>query len=94
MDQINAVVIRNRGQLSQCYERALQQNSKVSGSVNIKFTIAGSGKVASARVGRSSLNAGSIENCLVGKLRNWRFPKPVGAVSVRVDYPFEFKRKG
>lgn len=94
MDQINAVVQRNKGQLRQCYERALQQNSGLSGSVNIKFVIAASGSVSTARVGHTSLGQRAIESCMVSKLRGWRFPKPVGNVSVRVDYPFVFKRNG
>lgn len=94
MDQINAVVRRHRGQLVQCYERALQKSRSLAGRVDVNFVIGGSGKVSTAAVANTSLGARSVESCLIQKLRGWKFPQPVGSVSVRVSYPFVFDRNG
>lgn len=91
-DQINAVVRRNLGQVIYCYEQGLQTSPSLSGRVTVNFQIAPNGLVSVANVGQSSLRSARVENCIVGKLRNWKFPRPEGNVSVKVTYPFDLKR--
>jgi outer membrane biosynthesis protein TonB len=91
-DQINAVVQRNLGQVIYCYEQGLQSNPDLSGRVTVNFQIAPNGLVSIASVGQTNLNSRKVESCIVGKLRDWKFPRPKGDVSVRVTYPFVLKR--
>lgn len=91
-DQINAVVQRNLGQVIYCYEQGLQANPQLTGQVTVNFQIAPNGLVSVANVGQTNLNSRSVESCIVGKLRTWKFPRPKGDVSVRVTYPFVLKR--
>ncbi|MCB0350657.1 MAG: AgmX/PglI C-terminal domain-containing protein [Bdellovibrionales bacterium] len=91
-DQINAVIQRNIGQVIYCYEQGLQSQPKMSGRVAVKFVIGSVGSVSTANVANSSLGSKKVENCIVNKLRSWRFPRPVGNVDVRVTYPFMLKR--
>ncbi|MCB0361282.1 MAG: TonB family protein [Bdellovibrionales bacterium] len=91
-DQVQAVVERNQGQMTYCYERGLQSDVNLGGRVSIKFVISPQGRVSSAQVARSTLSSSQVENCLLNKLRAWRFPKPRGNVAVKVDYPFLFRR--
>lgn len=91
-DQINAVIMKNRGQITYCYERGLQQDPSMSGRVEVKFVINPVGRVSAANIASSSLSARQVENCIVDRLRGWKFPTPVGNVNVRVSYPFQLQR--
>ena len=91
-DQIAAVINRHMGEVIYCYEKGLQGNPRLSGRVGMNFTINGAGNVSTASVGRTSLNSAMVEGCIVSRLRNWKFPKPVGGVNVKVSYPFVLKR--
>ena len=92
MSQLEAVIKRNLGQIFYCYEKGLQSQPDLQGRVLTKFVINGSGRVAVANVGHSSLNYTKVERCMISKIRGWKFPKPVGQVDVKVSYPFTLKR--
>lgn len=92
MSQIEAVIKRNIGQIYYCYEKGLQSQPQLSGRVFTNFIIGGSGRVQMAQVGRSSLQSASVEQCMVGKIKGWKFPTPHGNVDVNVSYPFTLKR--
>jgi outer membrane biosynthesis protein TonB len=91
-DQIIAVINRNRGQIVYCYERGLQAQPNIGGRVAVSFVINAGGRVSVANVAQSSLASKSVENCIVGRMKTWQFPKPVGRVNVDVLYPFELMR--
>jgi outer membrane biosynthesis protein TonB len=93
-DQIAAVINKHIGQIIYCYERGLQRSPSLSGRVGVDFTINGAGRVSRAAVGASSLHSASVEACILGRLKSWPFPKPVGGVNVKVSYPFVLKRVG
>jgi TonB family protein len=93
-DQIEAVIRRNLGQVAYCYEKGLQKEPSLSGRVAVKFVINPSGSVKNAKIFSSSLDSRNVESCIVSKLRSWRFPQPVGNVSVNVTYPFDLRRAG
>lgn len=93
-DQIAAVVNRNMGQVRFCYEQGLQGNPSLNGRVAIDFTISGTGTVSAASVGNTTLNSKMIEDCIVMRLKTWKFPLPQGGVNVKVSYPFNLKRAG
>lgn len=91
-DQIAAVINRHIGEVIYCYEKGLQVKSGLSGRVGVKFVINGSGIVSTAGIASSSLKNAQVEGCIVSHLRNWKFPKPIGGVNVKVQYPFMLKR--
>ncbi len=91
-DEIAAVIQRHLGQIRFCYEQGLQTKPNLSGRVSVKFVIAGSGLVSLANVSNTSLRSGSVEGCIVSRLKSWKFPEPRGGVNVRVTYPFVLKR--
>ncbi len=93
-DQIAAVVNRNMGQVRFCYEQGLQGNPSLNGRVAIDFTISGTGQVSAASVANTTLNSKVIEECIVMRLKTWKFPLPQGGVNVKVSYPFNLKRAG
>lgn len=93
-DQIAAVINRNLGQVRFCYEQGLQGNAGLNGRVAVAFVIGGSGLVKSANVDSSNLNSKAVEDCIVMRLKTWKFPVPEGGVDVEVTYPFVLRRSG
>ncbi|WP_413584079.1 TonB family protein [Bdellovibrio sp. HCB274] len=92
LDQIIAVINRNKGQILYCYEKGLQAQPAIGGRVAVDFVIGPNGRITTARVAQSSLRSAMVENCMLSKMKNWQFPKPVGKVNVDVLYPFELMR--
>lgn len=93
-DQIAAVINRNLGQVRFCYEQGLQGDPNLNGRVAVAFTIGANGAVKTAAVDSSSLNSKMIEDCIVLRLKSWKFPLPQGGVDVGVTYPFVLRRTG
>ena len=93
-DQIAAVINRNLGQVTYCYEQGLKDTPGIRGRIAIAFVIGGTGSVKSASVDSTSLNAKSVEDCIVMRLKTWKFPVPEGGVDVQVKYPFKLERTG
>lgn len=91
---IGDVVRRNIGQIRFCYEQGLQLNSALSGRVAVNWVIDGSGRVKVANVKNTSLNNKTVEDCILRRLRTWKFPIPEGNQEVPVSYPFLLKRTG
>jgi len=93
-DMIAAVIQKNMGQIRFCYEQGLQADSKLAGRVAVDFTINGNGLVTLAGVGSSTLNSKMVEDCILLRLKSWKFPMPEGGVDVKVSYPFLLRRLG
>ncbi|CAN5568591.1 hypothetical protein BH10BDE1_BH10BDE1_34140 [soil metagenome] len=91
-DQVDEVIQRNKGQIRYCYEKGLQGSPGLKGRVSINFVIGSSGHVSTAHVQQSSVDSSTLEGCVVAKLKNFKFPQPVGGVNVQVRYPFSFSR--
>lgn len=92
IDQIAAVINKNRGQIVYCYEQGLQAQAGLKGRVSVQFIIGKNGRITMAEVAKSSLRSQSVENCIVSKMKAWQFPRPVGEVNVDVLYPFDLYR--
>lgn len=93
-DAIAAVIQRNIGQVRFCYEQALQGAPDLSGRVAVDFTIAGTGIVKTASIASTTLNAKAVEECIMMRLKSWKFPLPENGVDVKVTYPFVLRRSG
>lgn len=93
-DAIAAVINRNLGQIRFCYEQGLQGEPSLAGRVAVDFTIGGSGMVKTASVGNSSLGSKIVEDCILLRLKSWKFPLPQNGVDVKVSYPFVLRRAG
>lgn len=94
LDLVAEVIKKNLGQIRFCYEQGLQSEPSLSGKVTVEFVIGGSGQVKTAGVRNSSLGSQMVDDCIVSRLRSWRFALPAGGSDVKVVYPFSFKRAG
>ena len=93
-DMIAEVIERNSGQVRFCYEQALQGDTTLAGRVTVDFVIGGNGTVRTASIKATTLNSKQVEDCVLMRLKSWKFPLPQGGVDVRVAYPFLLKRVG
>ncbi|MEI7973584.1 MAG: AgmX/PglI C-terminal domain-containing protein [Bdellovibrio sp.] len=93
-DLIGAVIAKNLGQIRFCYEQGLQLDASLHGRVAVDFTIDASGAVKLAQVQSSSLNSKQVEDCMVLRLKGWKFPLPENGKDVKVSYPFVLRRSG
>lgn len=93
-EMISAVIQKNMGQVRFCYEQGLQGDPKLAGRVAISFIIGTSGMVKVAGVASTSLNSKLVEDCILLRLKSWKFPMPEGGVEVKVSYPFLLRRTG
>lgn len=92
---IRRIVREHLGQVKYCYESLLSSNPNLQGRVVVKWHVTGSGIVDASEVTSSTAQTPALGQCLVGRIRTWKFPaaKQVEAGFV-VSYPFVFKLSG
>lgn len=93
-DVIMKVIKRHQNEIKFCYEQELQKQPDLAGKVAVLFTIDPAGAVAEANVSETSLNNGNAENCMLSRIRRWKFPEPAGGGVVTVTFPWIFKAAG
>jgi hypothetical protein len=91
---IQATIAKYLNQVRACYEAGLRRSPGIAGQVSMNFEIAASGALNFARVSKSSLGDSEVEQCIATRMMGWQFPKPVGAVAVKVNYPFVLRPTG
>ncbi|HLE00614.1 MAG TPA: AgmX/PglI C-terminal domain-containing protein [Bdellovibrionota bacterium] len=93
-DEVGAVIHAHMREIRYCYDSAIIHQPKIEGKVIAGFTIAPTGFVKAASVVSSTLNEDQLAECILSKLKTWKFPRPKGGVTVNVSYPFVFKTLG
>lgn len=93
MSDLGTFVRSRQSELRYCYEeRGLKANPSLAGTIYVAIGIASSGRVTSANVTRRTwggAGASDAESCIVGKIRNWRFPSS-SAGEGTYSFPFNF----
>lgn len=92
---IRQVFLNNQRTLQSCYESALSTDRGLSGKVVLDFDIGEQGRVLRASVSgdKSTLNNDRLSNCIVNRMKTWRFPEPPQNQTVQVYYPLAFSGK-
>lgn len=90
-EEVAKVIHSHMSEIRYCYEAAILSDPSLAGKVLVDFKIGAQGSVATAQAAENTINNSQVSGCLVGKLRNWKFPQPRGGVQVAVSYPFIFK---
>ena len=93
---IRKVFFDNSRAIRSCYERQLNRNPNLGGKLMLDFDIGEHGRV----VGRpkvqwstSTMKDKSVANCVLLRLKTWRFPEPPRNQVVNVIYPLAFSAK-
>ncbi|MGB9599543.1 MAG: AgmX/PglI C-terminal domain-containing protein, partial [Myxococcota bacterium] len=89
---IRRVIRAHANEIRYCYELELAKNPGLWGKVSVNFVISPTGSVQSAKVKETTINNQNVENCIVSKIKGWKFPEPKGGGIVIVTYPFILKR--
>ena len=85
---IAAIIKRYGPQIQHCYEKGLVRNPKIKGKVTTHFIITADGSVITPKITESSLEDMTTEQCIIGKIKTWKFPRPKGGGTVGVTWPF------
>ncbi|RKH70134.1 TonB family protein [Corallococcus interemptor] len=93
-DVIAKVIRRHQNEIKYCYESELNKNPALAGKVAVAFTIDPAGAVADASVSESTLGSTPAEQCMISRIRRWKFPEPKGGGVVNVTYPWLFSPSG
>ena len=92
MDEVGKVIAAHWAEVRYCYEASALRNDGSEGNVKINFSIGAPGAVRSAGVSSATNPDRRLHECLVSRLKGWKFPKPHGGQAVAVVYPFNFKK--
>ncbi len=90
-EEVARVIHSHMNEIRYCYEAGIIKDANLAGKLMVDFKINGNGVVPNAAVSEATLHDQQVTNCLVGKLKTWKFPNPRGGVIVAVSYPFIFK---
>ncbi|MCP3101635.1 TonB family protein [Myxococcus sp. K15C18031901] len=93
-DVIAKVIRRHQGEIKYCYESELNKDPSLAGKVAVAFTIDPTGAVSDATVSETTLNNSRAEQCMLSRIRRWKFPEPKGGGVVAVTYPWLFSPAG
>ena len=93
-EEIELVIKRHQSEILFCYKSELQKSPGLAGKVAVNFTIDGSGAISEAGVAQTSLENEAVEQCVLSRIRRWRFPEPKGGGVVVVTYPWIFMQAG
>jgi hypothetical protein len=84
---INDVIQHAKARLTSCYQREVNHDSTLAGTVQVRFEIAADGSVTGARVTSSTVRSEAVSECLTQRISFLKFPAKGRAV---VNYPFVF----
>ncbi len=90
-EEVARVIHSHMNEIRYCYESGILKDPTIAGKLLIDFRINASGLVPNAGVTEASLRDPFVSQCLLSKLKAWKFPHPRGGVMVAVSYPFIFK---
>ena len=90
-DIIKKVMADKAGAVKACYQKELQKNPDLSGSIKVAFMIGADGKVVGVKIENSSIDSPAVENCILDNIKSWRFPQAKGGGNTKVNKTFQFK---
>ncbi len=91
---IGKTIGRHANEVRYCYEVELNKEPSLAGKVSVSFSIDPSGVVGEASVFQSTLGNANVEQCLLSRIRRWKFPEPKGGGVCIINYPWVFRAAG
>lgn len=88
-EEIQKVINQHIGEIQYCYEKQLRTQPGLAGRVVLEWGVNAQGRVSVVKVAQSSLQSAEATNCMMSKLKTWKFPQPRGG-AVTVVFPFVF----
>ncbi len=91
---IGKVISRHANEIRYCYEVELNKEPNLAGKIGVSFTIDPTGAVSDANIAQTTLNNNNVEQCVLTRIRRWKFPEPKGGGVCVINYPWVFKAAG
>jgi hypothetical protein len=88
-DIVRRIIRAHTNEVRFCYQQGLRRDPNLSGHVDIRFPITGSGTVPTAVVARSTLGDSAVAACIAQAVRRWSFPKVEGVVLVTASFDLQ-----
>jgi TonB family protein len=92
-DNVRFVVQHHLPQVQSCYERALKQDPRLEGVIELQFTLGPDGSATSAHAVANSTGSDGLAACLAHLVESWQFPRPADG-PLDFVYPFAFAGGG
>jgi hypothetical protein len=91
-EEIIEVIDKNSETTDECIAEVERKDPKAKGKIVINFEVEPDGKITSAEIvsEKSSFKNDTAAQCLVGKIKNWRFPVLHNDDALEIKFPFEF----
>ncbi|NJL24562.1 MAG: AgmX/PglI C-terminal domain-containing protein [Calothrix sp. SM1_5_4] len=89
-EAIRRVIREHIREIRSCYERELQRSPDLYGKIVLEWDIEEGGRVSRCVVKNNALGNDTVANCIVSRLKTWKFPDPPKDQIGRVVYPFVF----
>ena len=92
---IGNVIKRRYTAIKFCYQKELNRDKNLKGTVVVEFSIQLNGKVSNVKVvdKRSSLKKGAVRKCIVDKIKLLEFPERSKGEPQKITFPFRFDAK-
>ncbi len=87
-ETLKDVIHEHHAEVRRCASERPADRQAVEGKVVVHFVIGLDGKLGDVKVASSTLSEPKLEGCLLGAVKQWRFPKPKHG-KVEVNFPFK-----
>lgn len=88
---IKKVLSDKAGAVKACYQKELQSNPDLAGSIKVKFVINPGGQVVGVKIESSNIDNSKVEECISALIKSMRFPQAKGGGITTVNKTFTFK---
>ncbi len=89
-EAIRRVIREHIREIRSCYERELQRSPDLYGKIVLEWDIEEEGRVSRVVTKSNALGNDNVANCIMARLKTWKFPDPPKDQVGRVVYPFVF----
>lgn len=91
-EEVRRVVEQHLSFIRYCYEKELQNSPNLAGRLEVNWEISYNGSVMWAKKASSTLSNATVEGCIIGDIKKWRFPQAKNGGNTEVTYPFMLQR--
>ncbi len=89
-EAIRRIIQANKNSIRACYERSLQRKPDLYGKLVLEWDIEEQGRVTRTSVKSNTLGDSQVANCIMGRIKELKFPEPPPDTVGRVTFPFVF----
>jgi predicted component of type VI protein secretion system len=89
-EAIRRVIREHIREIRSCYEKELQRSPDLYGKIVLEWDIEEEGRVSRVVTKSNALGNDNVANCIMSRLKMWKFPDPPKDQVGRVIFPFVF----